>query len=336
MNCRLLLGIVVCSMTAAAPAIAQSGCEGSVAYYWPAPPAPPGSYDCVSQGPYQGVCKVRVACAPPAAAEENKCSDSAAGRPICLASGNTFIVQADLEVPGLGGGLNLTRTWNSKWPSSQTGFKTGIFGPNWRSTYEERIFVGSDNYIKYLRGDGSFWSFAYASTNPDGTFVYTVTAPANAGMTLVSSTTAWTVTSKSGEKRVFSKTSGSLDSIVDRNGNTTQLTYDAANRLVTVTDPAGRTLTFTYVNPSSYLVSGVSSSVGTSLSYAYDASDRLATVTRPDNTTISFQYDANSLIIAVRDHAGVILESHTYDSLGWGLTSSRAGGVESLTVTYPQ
>ena len=57
-------------------------------------------------------------------------------------------------------------------------------------------------------------------------------------------------------------------------------------------------------------------------------------VTKPDLTTVSFQYGSNSLISAVLDSSGKVLESHTYDSSGRGLTSSRAGGVEALTVSY--
>ena len=47
-------------------------------------------------------------------------------------------------------------------------------------------------------------------------------------------------------------------------------------------------------------------------------------------------YRANSNITAVLDTDGRILESHTYDVLRRGLTSSRANGVDAVTVTYPQ
>jgi YD repeat-containing protein len=274
------------------------------------------------------------ACSPPAAASETCTHCLTGGRPIDLATGNTFINQTDLSLPGLAGGLTLARTWNSIWPATQTGMVSFMFGPNWVSTYQERIFSGSDGYIKYARNDGSFWSFGVISAG--STTTYGTAAPANAGATLTTGATNWTVTFKNGEKRLFDNTSGSLKSIIDRNGNTTQLSYDGQNRLTTVTDPASRHLNFTYVNSSSFLVSGVTSDAGISLSYAYDAQGRLSQVTRPDNTTLSFQYDTHSNITAVLDTNGKVLESHTYDSSNRGLTSSRANGVESLTVTYPQ
>ena len=45
----------------------------------------------------------------------------------------------------------------------------------------------------------------------------------------------------------FSST-GVLEKVSERNGNTTTLGYSEAGRLETVTDPAGRKLTFAY-NP---------------------------------------------------------------------------------------
>src|SRR5712671_6311033 len=113
-----------------------------------------------------------------------------------------------------------------------------------------------------------------------------------------------------------------------------QLSYDGLNRLVTVTDPVSRHLTFTYASNTSFLVTGVSSDVGLSLTYAYDGQNRLSQITKPDQTTLTFQYDSNSMITRVLDSNGRVLESHTYDSNQRGLTSSRAGGVEALSISY--
>jgi YD repeat-containing protein len=194
--------------------------------------------------------------------------------------------------------------------------------------------------MKYARGDGNFWSLGVGTglniPNPNGFPTYTVVGPANQTATLLQGLTTWTLFFQNGEQRVFNTVSGNLLSITDRNGNTTQLTYDGSFRLVTVTDPASRHLYFAYASPASYLVIAVTSDVGLSLSYAYDGQGRLSQVTKPDHTTISFQYDSNSNISAVLDSSGKVLESHTYDSQGRGLTSSRSGGVDAITVSYPQ
>jgi YD repeat-containing protein len=298
---------------------------------WGSPDPIPGIFGCITEGPTLVLCQLMLAkCPPPAAAPETcpTCAAAAAGQPISLASGNTFIKETDVRLPGLSGGLTLVRTWNSLWPSTQTALQVGMFGPNWRSNFEEKVFLGTDNYIKYARGDGSFWSFAYSQ----GALV--VAAPANQNATLVPGTAYWTLTFQNGEKRLFDNTSGKLTAIIDRNGNTTQLSYDAVSRLVTVTDPVSRHLYFSYASGSSYLVTGVTSDFSISLTYSYDTQGRVILITNPDSSTLAFQYNSQSLITSVTDSNNKVLESHTYDSLGRGLTSSRANGVDAVTVSY--
>lgn len=278
---------------------------------------------------FETICKVlNASCAPP----PEGCGCDSGGSPISLSNGNTYIIETDVKLPGLGGGLTLARTWNSLWPPKETAFQIGLFGPNWRSSFEERVFVGSDGYMKYARGNGSFWSFGFTGYN--GVNTYGAAAPANVSATLAEGPTYWTLTFQNGEQRLFDNTSGALIAIIDRNGNTTNLSYDSTGRLTTVTDPAARHLYFAYGNGSSTFVTGVTSDFGVSASYSYDNQGRLLQVTEPDQSTVSFQFDSHSFITAVLDSSGKVLESHTYDSSGRGLTSSRANGVDSLTITY--
>jgi YD repeat-containing protein len=296
------------------------------------PQPPPGAFGCQASGPWSVVCLLlNSRCPAPAGPAETAlgpCTNCQGGLPISLVSGNTFIEEDDVSIPGLSNGLRLIRTWNSMWPATQSALQIGMFGPNWRSNYEERVFLGSDNYMKYGRGDGSFWSFGYNGG------VWNPSAPASASAALTQGTTYWTITFQNGEQRLFDNSTGKLLAIVDRNGNTTQLSYDSLGRLVTVTDPASRHLYFGY-GSGSYLTSGVTSDFGISVSYSYDGQGRLSQVTEPDASTLSFQYDSHSFISAVLDSHGKVLEAHTYDSNGRGLTSARAGGVDALTITYP-
>ena len=309
-------------------------CESLAVWYWPDPV--PAGWQCnlPGQGLFSMLCYVPNGNCPPLVWCP-QCGQfvPAGGSPINLTNGNTYIKQSDLKIPGLGGGLSLVRNWNSIWPASEPTSAVGMFGPNWRSTYEERISSGSGSasaYKVYSRSDGGLWYFGGTGST------LTLASPTNTTATLTSGATYWTLTFQNGEQRLFSNTSGSLIAIVDRNGNTTQLTYNTSNQLVTVTDPVSRTLTFTYgTSCSPSLVTSISTSVGISLSYSYDSSCRLAQVTLPDLNTVSFTYNTQSLITQVTDTYGVVLESHTYDSNGRGLTSARAGGVEAVTVTYP-
>jgi YD repeat-containing protein len=232
----------------------------------------------------------------------------------------------------LGQGIGISRVWNSLWPSTQSSFSVGIFGVNWRSDYEERIFVGSDGYVKYARADGSFWSFG---VNDSGGF--SIAAPSTVAVSLAVGTASWTVTFKSGEQRLFDINSGNLTTIIDRNGNATQVSYDAYGRLSKVTDPLARYLIFQYgTGNNAYLVTKVTSSVGHSVAYTYDQLQHLMSVTETDGTVMTFGYsDPNpDLITGVFDASGKVLEAHTYDSNGRGLSSVRANGIEAITVTY--
>jgi YD repeat-containing protein len=332
----IILAFAITAMQCAfsSPSVAQfvSPCVPTTLWYFP-DAIPFGWW---YYGPGQGNYSYRIAanaCAPPEAGNQTCPFCPMAGRPISLATGDTFIEQTDVRIPGLGGGLSLVRTWNSVWPASLATFQAGIFGSNWRSTYEERIVMGLDNYIKYSRSDGSFWSFKLVG----GTAGWSVGAPANVTATLSTDTSVnpyYTLTFQNGEQRRFDKTTGNLIAIIDRNGNTTTVAYNASGRLSTITDPASRHLSFSYTGGSS-LVTGVTTDAGISLSYSYDAQGRLIQVTKPDSSTLNFAYSSQSLITSVTDSSGKVLESHTYDSKGRGLTSSRAGGVEALSISYP-
>ena len=332
--CALVFLLGVCALPSHAQAQAPlpKGCIGTTLWYFP-DPIPFGWWITpginIGQGPYSYYISTYV-CDPPS---PPGASCPACGAPISLSTGNTYIVQQDLKIPGLGGGLSLSRTWNSQWPPSVSTFQNGAFGASWRSTYEERFVMGLDNFIKYIRSDGSVWSFKGGG----GTAGWVVAAPASQQATLNTDTSVnpyYVLTFQNGEQRRFDKNTGNLIAIIDRNGNTTTVGYDSSGRLSTVTDPVSRQLTFTYGGTNNF-VTTVTSSVGISLSYSYDTQGRLIQVTKQDGTTLNFAYNSQSLITSVTDSNGKVLESHTYDSSNRGLTSAKAGGVESLTISYP-
>jgi YD repeat-containing protein len=282
--------------------------------------------------------------------------------PVNFTTGNVYIQQTDIRVPGLGGGLNLTRTWNSLWPTSQgLNYGIGLFGVNWTSTYEEHVYLGNDNTMKYARSDGSVWSFWPA--NPPQ---WRIAAPATSAVTLTEGDQYWTVAFASGEQRRFSQGTGNLIAIIDRNGNATTLSYFLGGGLASIADPAGRHLYFTYF-PGTGLVQSVTSDIGLTSSYTYSDIDALLTVTEPDSQVFKFEYSGAvyaipipywtysptnpciggactgtdfylpPLITAVKDAKGKIIETHTYDWTGRALTSSRYDGsaeADAVTLSY--
>ena len=221
-----LVGVLVCTLSSRAASQSGSNCVSPFicgqysqwdATYFPFPP--PTIFNCYEFS-FTSYCQVLNAnCTAPAGPAENACpcNHGNAGGPISLASGNTYIEETEARLPGLGGRLTLLRTWNSVWPSTQTALQIGAFGPNWRSNFEDRVLVGADHYMKYARGDGSFWSFGHNAG------VYLAVSPANISATLAQGSNYWTIRFQNGEQRLFDNASGKLIDIIDRNGNTTQL-----------------------------------------------------------------------------------------------------------------
>jgi hypothetical protein len=199
-----------------------------------------------------------------------------AGEPIDLLNGNVWLQQNDYALPGTGGGMQLARTWNSLWPSSLAPATSGMFGQGWRSTYEERLTWPLDGVIFYWRGDGSYWCFGQGAS--PGSYVLFSPPDKRASLQHFPATSVFTLTLQDGSTRLFSE-SGYLLSITDRNGNNTSITYSGSN-IATVTDPAGRVLSFNYANPATpNQASSIQDAAGVIANYTYDTNSNLTNVT---------------------------------------------------------
>ena len=152
-----LLTLVAAFSVFAAGSSAQSTCI-STQTFWFTDHIPPGWTCGTGPGPFMLICTGASACQTTSWCPTCGKGGSAGGAPINFTNGNTYIQQNDVSLPGLGGGLKLDRTWSSMWPSSQGISPSGMFGLNWRSTYEEKVFSGNVG-MQYALADGSFWVF---------------------------------------------------------------------------------------------------------------------------------------------------------------------------------
>ena len=158
--------------------------------------------------------------------------------------------------------------------------------------------------------------------------------------------TIWTLTDHDDTVETYTQISATeaiLNSIAARNGYTQRLTYNGNNRLVSVTDSYGRTLTLAY---SSGLLSTVTTPDGLVLSYGYNSSgvtpnvnDRLASVTYSTSPSSSqtYVYENSSFPFALTgiiDENGNRFATWTYDVSGRATSSQHAGGAELTTITY--
>jgi RHS repeat-associated protein len=251
----------------------------------------------------------------------SKAGKSRVGKPINVTNGNMYLQQTDYRLPGLGEGLDLTRTYNSQ------STRTGIFGYGWTTPYEESLQLLGNSFMKLNLADGQAVFLAKRTTGE-----FTPQEPLDFRGQIVNNVDgSYTLTFKDGRVHQFNS-SGKLLSLTDRNNNTITLSYDSNGRLTTVTDASGRTLTFAYT---SNIVSSVSDSQGTIATYT-SWWDRLETVRYPDGSGFNFYHNwsYNKLGI-VTDVYGNYLESHTYDDAGHALTSQVANnGTELYTLNY--
>jgi RHS repeat-associated protein len=185
----------------------------------------------------------------------------------------------------------------------------------WQTPYDSRVIpvVGSsfvsaailraDGSVKYFRQDGT--EYPHFAGSPVETLVV------NAGGMVFTA----------GDDHVETyDTQGRLTSIWDKSGLQRSLLYDANNRLQTVSDARGRTLTFNYViaDDQSWALT-MTAPDGLTYLYNFDSYDNLLSVTYPDGGVRQYLYgDADwvNAITGIIDENGHAYESVEYDTVG--------------------
>ncbi|MGN6276886.1 MAG: SMP-30/gluconolactonase/LRE family protein [Solirubrobacterales bacterium] len=255
------------------------------------------------------------------AAEKAGCSTT--GDPVSCASGNFSESQTDIAIAGRGVGLVLTRSYSAQAAAAAT--SPGPFGYGWTGSFTDHLTVEEGGAkVTVIRGSGQTTPF----TRTSGT---TYAAPAWSQAKLSGSPEAgYTFTTTAQAAYRFSG-AGRLESVTDRNGNETTLSYDEAGRLKTVTDPAGRTLTFAY--NTSGQVEGATDPMGHVVKYAYEGGN-LASVTMPGEASPrwQFKYDASHRITQITDGRGG-KTTNEYDSAGRVISQTDPAG-RTLTFAY--
>lgn len=222
--------------------------------------------------------------------------------PVNAAIGAFWHTFGDFAIPGRGLPLSLTHTYDSRnaWVGGPLGF-------GWTHTYAMSLTSDAGGNITVHEERGSSVPFALSGStyqapswvlaslvkNGDGTFTFT--------------------RFHHRDQYVFSapaqSTPGELLREVDRNGYATALSY-TNGQLATVTDPAGRALTFTY-NAAGRIVT-VTDNANRQESFGYDGAGNLTSVTDIGHETTAFTYDGNHLLLTMNDPRGTVV-SNTYD-----------------------
>ena len=264
--------------------------------------------------------------------------------PIFTATGNKFQQETDYRSPGR---LTFRRFYNSKIVANTT-----ELGPQWRHTFDRSLqFVPTGTTatigsILLNRPDGSRQTFKRVNgtwqTTPDNPSTLTEQDDATGAPI------GYTAVLPGHRETERYSASGLLLSITEASGAVTTLQYSTAstpasqapkpNLLLTVTDPNGRALAFSY-NASARL-SNVVLPDGGSLAYAYDSNGRLASVTYPDSHSRQYVYNEASLYVftstvqtaltGVIDEKGTRYETTGYDSNGAVTFNSFANNIDKF------
>lgn len=252
------------------------------------------------------------------------------GGPVNVTNGNMWLEQPDYSLPGIGETINVSRFYNSARQVS------GLFGFGWTTKYDESLTLYDDRMLKLSLPDakGIFFARPYTSGNEFQSVSVDLTA-----RIIKNQDNTYTLNFQDGRVHKFDS-NGRLLWQRDRNGNQTTLTYNTNNVLTSVTDPVGRTLTFTPgINGK---ISQISDSTGIVASYEYDLSGLLLkTVTYEDGSKYKFEYtnivvngQTKTYLTTVTDALNNVLETHQYDSQGRAITSEKQGGVDKYIIEF--
>jgi RHS repeat-associated protein len=253
------------------------------------------------------------------------------GHPVNSATGNFYEDATDLVIPGLSGSLSFTRTYNSQAAASAP--SAGPLGYGWTFRFGDTLTVDANSGHATVTGRAGNTVRFYQ--NADGTYY----APAWVQATLVHNADGtYTDTLPDREVESFSS-SGQLSSEKDRNGNTITLSY-TGGKLSTVTDPSGRTLSFTYNTAG--LVDSITDPAGRVVQYRYDSNNNLTSVIDVAGHATTYTYDAShQMLTAVRPQGGTL--TNTYDdnhrmvaqTSADGGTTTWSYGTNETTTTDP-
>jgi RHS repeat-associated protein len=244
--------------------------------------------------------------------------------PVNVMNGNVWFDQADIRIPGVGHDLTLIRSYNSNLAGANVG---GAFGRGWFHSFESKLSFMQWNQIKLRRGDGEPIFFE----DPTNSGTYAAMLPATETSSIVKSGATYTRNFRAGGSESYDG-NGRLTSLTDVAGNVTILTRDPSGNLLAMADPGGRSLTFSYDGTGH--ISALTGPSGVIASYVYDGNGLLQAVTYADGSGYTFAYDSSGHVLSVADLSGRVVETHTYDANGNGITSELSGGQQRYTVTY--
>ncbi len=222
-----------------------------------------------------------------------KTNNCCVAQPVDTSTGNFFhtFTLASLSSP-VGIPLSVTQTFNSANATID-----GPLGYGWSPSFATRLTIAGNGDVTATQENGSQVNFTRVGST------YTAPTRVLASLSLVGS--VYTLTRKGGEKLDFDlggkllRRYGSSSNVATGFGVTT-FSYDASGKLITATDPVGKTLTFAYV-PGTARVSSIADSSSRSTSFTYDGAGNMSSFTAVDGAVTTFTYDGGHRMLTMLD-----------------------------------
>ena len=170
------------------------------------------------------------------------------------------------------------------------------FGAGWTLAGLQRLYFPSDTTMLVITdGAGSITRFTRTCQ------ACLATAVAADFSTLLQVTGGYRRTYRDGSTATFNS-SGYLTSVQNLFADSTKFAYDGSNHVQTITDPAGKTLTFAYTSGK---LTTITDPGGRVSHFSVNGSGDLASITDP-TSTVTFQgtYDASHCLTQTTDRAG--------------------------------
>lgn len=211
-------------------------------------------------------------------------------------SGNFARTYTDMSYTAPGFNVEFSRTYNSKDNRTEN-----IISPGWTFGFQGNVEISGNTVIVRLpQGNGCTFKI-----NSDGTYT-----AKNSRSTLVkNSDDSYTLTTKDQYAYGFNA-AGYLTWMKDRNGNTISITLDGSNKPTQITDQTGRTTTIAYTNNK---IHTITDPAGRVVTYNYDENNRLYQVSDPNGYSTYYYYGANGLLSTIKDNTDTtVIESVTY------------------------
>jgi RHS repeat-associated protein len=258
------------------------------------------------------------------------CPTNRTGDPVDLSTGIKIDTMTDVSFGGARGALSLTRIFSSDMFGAPSGPSpiVGRFGRGGKDSYDIKLTgtfgLGAAGRVVFPE-ERNGRLFSYTRIDPDGALVFTSTGTISHLGRIVRQLTNGTFEVKSAQGEVLRfDSSRRLTAMVDRNGNTTTLSYTGSN-LTAVTDPVGRSITFAY--NAQNVVERVTDPLGRRWLYTYGTTGsdpQLETVTDPLDIVVRYTYSGR--LTSITDGRGIVVKELAYDSLGRVSQQTFAGG----------